>query len=114
MHSESTKIVETTQRPESARVLRHRLLVCWAVYRIRAHYGAHPVGVMLRTLKLAVVALVRVRVLLHSHFSRETYIVCCNCIAKIACCEPGPPVLDLFRLWQLVLLNKDLNFCSYS
>ena len=91
-------------------MLRHRLLVCWAVYHIRAHYGVRPVGVMLRTLKLAIVALVRVWVLLHSRFSRETYIVCCNYIAKITCCEPGPLALDLFRLWRLVLLNKDLIF----
>ena len=35
--SESTEIVETSQHPESVRVLRHRLLVRWTVYRVWAH-----------------------------------------------------------------------------
>ena len=35
--SESMGIVETSQRLESARVLRHRLLVRWTVYRVWAH-----------------------------------------------------------------------------
>ena len=29
--------IETSQRPESVRVLRHRLLVRWTVYRVWAH-----------------------------------------------------------------------------
>ena len=35
--SESTGIIETSQHPESARVLRHRLLVPWTVYRVWAY-----------------------------------------------------------------------------
>ena len=34
---ESTRIIETSQRPEFTRVLRHRLLVRWAVCRVWAH-----------------------------------------------------------------------------
>jgi hypothetical protein len=36
-HLESTRIVETSQRSDSALVLRHRLLGRWAVYRVGAH-----------------------------------------------------------------------------
>ena len=32
-------IVKTSQHPESARVLRHRLLVRWTVYRVWAPLG---------------------------------------------------------------------------
>ena len=35
--SESMGIVETSQHLESARVLRHHLLVRWTVYRVWAH-----------------------------------------------------------------------------
>ena len=35
--SESMGIVETSQRPKSAKVLRHRLLVRWTMYRVWAH-----------------------------------------------------------------------------
>jgi hypothetical protein len=31
------EIVETSQRPDSVLVLRHRLLGCWSVYRVGAH-----------------------------------------------------------------------------
>ena len=37
-------IIEISQRPESARVLQHRLLVRWTVYRVWAHLGAHLGG----------------------------------------------------------------------
>jgi hypothetical protein len=37
IHSESTGIVETSQRSDSVLVLRHRLLGRWAVYRVGAH-----------------------------------------------------------------------------
>src|SRR6266540_3470133 len=35
--SESTGNVETSQHPESARVLRHHLLARWAVYHVGVH-----------------------------------------------------------------------------
>jgi hypothetical protein len=37
IHPESTGIVKTIQRSDSVLVLRHRLLGCWAVYRVGAH-----------------------------------------------------------------------------
>ena len=37
IRSESTGIVETSGHPESIRVLLHRLLGRWPVYRLRAH-----------------------------------------------------------------------------
>ena len=37
--SESTGIIETIGRPESAEALRHRLLGRWPVYRVAAHRG---------------------------------------------------------------------------
>jgi hypothetical protein len=45
IHPESMGIICTSYHPESVSVLRRRLLVFWAVYRVRAHSG--PVqGVM--------------------------------------------------------------------
>ena len=38
--SESTGIIETNGRPESARALRRRLLGRWPVYHVAAHRGA--------------------------------------------------------------------------
>jgi hypothetical protein len=37
IHSESSGIVETSQRSDSVLVLRHRLLGRWVVYRVGAH-----------------------------------------------------------------------------
>jgi hypothetical protein len=37
IHLKSMGIVETIQRSHSVLVLRHRLLGCWAVYRVGAH-----------------------------------------------------------------------------
>ena len=39
IRSESTGIVETSGHPESVRVLLHRLLGRWPVYRVGAHRG---------------------------------------------------------------------------
>jgi hypothetical protein len=39
IHLKSTGIVETSQSSDSVLVLQHRLLGCWAMYRVRAHYG---------------------------------------------------------------------------
>ena len=39
MHSESTGIVETSECPESVKLLQHHLLGCWPVYRVGVHYG---------------------------------------------------------------------------
>jgi len=43
MHSESTAIVETSERPESIKLLQHRLLVCCPVYRVGPS-GGRPLG----------------------------------------------------------------------
>ena len=40
IRSESTGIIETSGRPESVRVLLHRLLDRWPVYCVGAHRGA--------------------------------------------------------------------------
>lgn len=35
--SESTAIIKTSGRPEPVKVLRHRILGCWAVYHVRLY-----------------------------------------------------------------------------
>jgi hypothetical protein len=45
IQTESTGIVCTSWHPESVPVLRRRLLVFWAVYRVKAHSG-HVQGVL--------------------------------------------------------------------
>ena len=102
-------IVETSQRPESARVLRHRLLVHWTVYHVQAHLGRVQGGWHPRLYIIPPSLSLGFRVLFSSWFPHETDVVLLQLCRQGCLLWTRAPVLDLVRLWRLVLLNKDLN-----